>query len=130
MGWYTTHHDPYPPQAPGLEALAAAQPSECNRHYALDRQCCRWLLRSLDRLPSYQLTMTEKLMANMLGVTVAQVTTPADELQAPGLLTRKGGQIGVVDWVSLEQKSCECYGIVKTETDRLLPPRGALLTAA
>jgi len=106
------------------------QTAACNRHHALDRQFCRWLLLSLDRLPSYELTMTEKLMANMLGVTVAQVTTLADDLQALGLLTHKGGQIRVVDRAGLEQKSCECYGVVKTETDRLLPPRGAFLTAA
>jgi CRP-like cAMP-binding protein len=106
------------------------QTAACNRHHALDRQFCRWLLLSLDRLPSFELTMTEKLMANMLGVTVAQVTTLADDLQALGLLTHKGGQIRVVDRAGLEQKSCECYGVVKTETDRLLPPRGALLTAA
>ena len=74
--------------------------------------------------------MTEKLMANMLGVTVAQVMKLADELQALGLLTHKGGQIRVLDRAGLEKKSCECYGVVKAETDRLLPQRDALLTAA
>jgi CRP-like cAMP-binding protein len=102
------------------------QTAACNRHHALDRQFCRWLLLSLDRLPSYELTMTEKLMANMLGVTVAQVTTLADDLQALGLLTHKGGQIRVVDRVGLEQKSCECYGVVKTETDRPAPATRSL----
>ena len=106
------------------------QTAACNRHHAIDRQFCRWLLLSLDRLPSNQLTMTEKLIANMLGLTVANVMTLADELQALGLLTHKGGQIRVLDRPGLEKKSCECYGVVKAETDRLLPQRDALLPAA
>ncbi len=106
------------------------QTAACNRHHAIDRQFCRWLLLSLDRLPSNELTMTEKLIANMLGLTVAAVMKLADELQALGLLTHKGGQIRVIDRAGLEKKSCECYRVVKAETDRLLPQRDVLLTAA
>ncbi len=96
------------------------QTAACNRHHAIDRQFCRWLLLSLDRLPSNELTMTEKLIANMLGLTVDKVMKLADELQKLGLLTHKGGQIRVLDRAGLEKKSCECYGVVKAETDRLL----------
>jgi CRP-like cAMP-binding protein len=106
------------------------QTAACNRHHAIDRQFCRWLLLSLDRLPSNELTMTEKLIANMLGLTVDKVMKLADELQKLGLLTHKGGQIRVLDRPGLEKKSCECYGVVKAETDRLLPQRDALLTPA
>jgi len=106
------------------------QTAACNRHHAVDQQFCRWLLMSLDRLPSNELTMTEKLIANMLGLTVADVTKLADGLQALGLLTHQGGQIRVTDRPGLEKKSCECYGVVKAETDRLLPERDALLPAA
>jgi CRP-like cAMP-binding protein len=106
------------------------QTAACTRHHEIDRQFCRWLLLSLDRLPSNELTMTEKLIANMLGLTVAPVMKLADELQALGLLTHKGGQIRVIDRAGLEKKSCECYGVVKAETDRLLPQGDVLLTAA
>jgi len=106
------------------------QTAACNRHHDVDQQFCRWLLMSLDRLPSNELTMTEKLIANMLGLSVEKVMELADELQALGLLTHNGGQIRVVDRPGLERKSCECYGVVKAETDRLLPQRDALLPAA
>jgi CRP-like cAMP-binding protein len=106
------------------------QTAACNRHHTIDRQFCRWLLLSLDRLPSSQLTMTEKLIANMLGLTVSKVMTLADDLQALGLLTHQSGQIRVLDRPGLEKKSCECYGVVKAETDRLLPQRDVLLPAA
>jgi CRP-like cAMP-binding protein len=106
------------------------QTAACNRHHAVDRQFCRWLLLSLDRLPSNELTMTETLIGNMLGLTVANVTTLADELQTLGLLTHKGGQIRVLDRAGLERKSCECYRVVRAETDRLLPQREPLLSAA
>jgi len=106
------------------------QTAACNRHHQIDQQFCRWLLMSLDRLPSSQLTMTEKLIANMLGLSVEKVMKLADELQALGLLTHQGGRIRVLDRPGLEKKSCECYGVVKAETDRLLPQRDALLPAA
>jgi CRP-like cAMP-binding protein len=106
------------------------QTAACNRHHEVDQQFCRWLLMSLDRLPSNELTMTEKLIGNMLGLDVERVMELAGELQALGLLTHKGGQIRVLDRPGLEKKSCECYGVVKAETDRLLPQRDALLTPA
>jgi CRP-like cAMP-binding protein len=106
------------------------QTAACNRHHAIDQQFCRWLLLSLDRLPSNELTMTQELIANMLGLSVAEVSTRADTLQALGLLTHKGGQIRVIDRPGLERKSCECYGVVKAETDRLLPQRDTLLAGA
>jgi CRP-like cAMP-binding protein len=104
------------------------QTAACNRHHAIDQQFCRWLLLSLDRLPSNELTMTQDLIANMLGLSVAEVSTRADTLQALGLLTHKGGQIRVIDRPGLERKSCECYGVVKAETDRLLPQKDTLST--
>jgi CRP-like cAMP-binding protein len=104
------------------------QTAACNRHHAIDQQFCRWLLLSLDRLPSNELTMTQDLIANMLGLSVAEVATRADTLQALGLLTHKGGQIRVIDRPGLERKSCECYGVVKAETDRLLPQKDTLST--
>src|SRR6476619_2071515 len=93
------------------------QTAVCNRHHAVDQQFCRWLLLSLDRLPSNVLTMTHELIANMLGLSVAEVVTLADRLQELLLLTHKGGQIRVTDRPGVERKSCECYRVVKTETD-------------
>lgn len=100
------------------------QTAVCNRHHSIDQQFCRWLLLSLDRLPSCVLTMTHELIANMLGLSVADVVTLADKLQGLQLLTHKGGQIRVIDRVGVERKCCECYSVVKMETDRLLPQRG------
>jgi len=105
------------------------QTAVCNRHHAIDQQFCRWLLLSLDRLPSNVLTMTHELIANMLGVSVREVMTLADKLQGLQLLTHKGGQIRVTDRPGVETKSCECYRVVKTETDRLLPQKKIPLTA-
>jgi len=99
------------------------QTAACNRHHTIDQQFCRWLLLSLDRLPTSELTMTEELIAKMLGSPVADVMALADGLQVLGLLSHRGGQIRVLDRPGLEQKSCECYRVVKAETDRLLPPR-------
>jgi CRP-like cAMP-binding protein len=106
------------------------QTAVCNRHHAVDQQFCRWLLLSLDRLPSNVLTMTHELIANMLGLSVAEVVTLADRLQELLLLTHKGGQIRVIDRPGVERKSCECYRVVKTETDRLLPQKRMPLTAS
>ena len=106
------------------------QTAVCNRHHALDQQFCRWLLLSLDRLPSNVLTMTHELIANMLGLSVPEVVTLADELQGLLLLTHKGGQIRVIDRPGVEKKSCECYRVVKTETDRLLPRKKISMTGA
>jgi CRP-like cAMP-binding protein len=106
------------------------QTAACNRHHEVDQQFCRWLLLSLDRLPSNELMMTEELMANMLGLSVAAVGALADKFQGLGLLTHMGGQIRVNDRPGLELKSCECYRVVKAETDRLLPLKDLELAEA
>ncbi|MEO8467001.1 MAG: Crp/Fnr family transcriptional regulator [Gammaproteobacteria bacterium] len=98
-----------------------AQTAVCNRHHSLDQQLCRWLLLSLDRLSSDKLNMTQELIANMLGVRREGVTQAAGELQAAGVIRYVRGQITVLDRPRLEELSCECYAVVKRETDRLLP---------
>ena len=101
-----------------------AQTAVCNRHHSVDQQLCRWLLLSLDRLSSSRLAMTQELIANMLGVRREGVTEAASKLQKRGVITYRRGQITVLDRIKLEQLCCECYAVVKRETDRLLP-RGA-----
>jgi CRP-like cAMP-binding protein len=97
-----------------------AQTAVCNRHHSIDQQLCRWLLLSLDRLPGNRLVMTQELIANMLGVRREGVTEAAGKLQKEGLVEYSRGQITVLDRPRLEQRSCECYAVVKAETDRLL----------
>ena len=96
-----------------------AQTAVCNRHHTVDQQLCRWLLLSLDRLASNRLTMTQELIANMLGVRREGVTEAAGKLQKLGVIRYVRGEITVLDRPRLEQLSCECYGVVKKETDRL-----------
>jgi CRP-like cAMP-binding protein len=98
-----------------------AQTAVCNRHHSVDQQLCRWLLLSLDRLPSNRLVMTQELIANMLGVRREGVTEAAGKLQKAGVIRYSRGQITVLDRTKLEQLCCECYAVVKKETDRLLP---------
>ena len=98
-----------------------AQTAVCNRHHSVDQQLCRWLLLSLDRLPSNQLTMTQELIANMLGVRREGVTEAAGKLQDAGVIQYSRGRIAVLDRRKLEQACCECYAVVKAEFDRLLP---------
>jgi len=98
-----------------------AQTAVCNRHHSIDQQLCRWLLLSLDRLSSNRLTMTQELIANMLGVRREGVTDAAGKLQELGVIHYSRGQITVLDRPKLETLSCECYAVVKKETDRLLP---------
>ncbi len=98
-----------------------AQTAVCNRHHSLSEQLCRWLLISLDRLPGNELVMTQELIANMLGVRREGVTEGALKLQAAGVIKYARGRITVLDRAGLEQRSCECYGVVKMEYDRLLP---------
>lgn len=98
-----------------------AQTAVCNRHHTVDQQLCRWLLLSLDRLPSNHLTMTQELIANMLGVRREGVTEAAGKLQKKGVIQYSRGKITVLDRPHLERLSCECYQVVKQETDRLLP---------
>jgi CRP-like cAMP-binding protein len=97
-----------------------AQTAVCNRHHAVDQQLCRWLLLALDRLPSCKLNMTQELIANMLGVRREGVTEAAGKLQRLGVIQYTRGRIEVLDRQALERLSCECYGVVKKETDRLL----------
>jgi len=100
-----------------------AQTAVCNRHHSVDQQLCRWLLLSMDRLPGNELKMTQELIANMLGVRREGVTAAAGALQAAGLIHYSRGHITILDRAGLEQRVCECYGVVKKEFDRLLPYR-------
>ena len=102
-----------------------AQTAVCNRHHTVDQQLCRWLLLSLDRLASNELKMTQELIANMLGVRREGVTEAAGKLQKLGAIHYHRGTITVLDRPKLESLCCECYSVVKKETDRLLPRRPA-----
>jgi len=97
------------------------QTAVCNRHHSVDQQLCRWLLLSLDRLASSEVAMTQELIANMLGVRREGVTEAAGKLQAAKLIDYSRGHIHVRDRKGLEERVCECYAVVKTEYDRLLP---------
>ena len=105
-----------------------AQTAVCNRHHSVDQQLCRWLLLSLDRRRSNRLVMTQELIANMLGVRREGVTDAAGKLQKLGVISYSRGQITVLDRPQLEQLCCECYSVVKRETDRIeglaTPPGG------
>lgn len=96
-----------------------SQTAVCNRHHSIDQQLCRWLLLSLDRLPDNHLTMTQELIANMLGVRREGVTEAASKLQKLGIIEYHRGHITVMDRPGLEALCCECYAVVKRETDRL-----------
>jgi len=98
-----------------------AQTAVCNRHHSLDQQLCRWLLLSLDRLEGCELVMTQELIANMLGVRREGVTEAATKLQLAGLIRYTRGHITVMDRAGLEQRTCECYAVVRREYERLLP---------
>jgi len=103
-----------------------AQTAVCNRHHSLDKQLCRWLLLSLDRLDGKELVMTQELIANMLGVRREGVTEAALKLQKAGLIRYARGHITVLDRPGLEARTCECYAVVKQEYDRLLPVKLAV----
>jgi CRP-like cAMP-binding protein len=109
------------------QALIAqmAQTAVCNRHHSVDQQLCRWLLLSLDRTASNELVVTQELIAHMLGVRREGVTEAALALQRDGLISYRRGRITVLDRPGLERRSCECYGVVRVEYDRLLPDRPA-----
>ncbi|MFC7514734.1 Crp/Fnr family transcriptional regulator [Herbaspirillum sp. GCM10030257] len=102
------------------------QTAVCNRHHSVDQQLCRWLLLSLDRLPSQELVMTQELISNMLGVRREGVTEAARKLQNAGLIQYRRGHITVLDRAGLEARACECYAVVKRESDRLLPQQTVL----
>lgn len=96
-----------------------AQTVVCNRHHSVDQQLCRWLLLILDRLATNQLNMTQELIANMLGVRREGVTEAAGRLQKAGLISYTRGKISILDRKGIEKRACECYRVVKKETDRL-----------
>jgi CRP-like cAMP-binding protein len=98
-----------------------AQTAVCNRHHSVQQQLCRWLLLSADRLPTDELTMTQELIANMLGVRREGVTEAAGHLQQAGMIRYNRGHITILDRAKLERTVCECYAVVKREFDRLLP---------
>jgi CRP-like cAMP-binding protein len=98
-----------------------SQTAVCNRHHSIDQQLRRWLLLSLDRLASNELVMTQELIANMLGVRREGVTETAGKLQQASLIQYSRGHITVVERKGLEDPCCQCYAVVKTECDRLLP---------
>lgn len=98
-----------------------AQTAVCNRHHTVDQQLCRWLLTSLDRLPSNELVITQEFIAHMLGVRREGITGAAGKLQRAGIISYRRGRINIVDRDTLEEHACECYKIVKKEYERLLP---------
>jgi len=104
------------------QALIAqmVQTGACNRHHTLEQQLCRWLLLTLDRLPGNQVTMTQQLIGNMLGVRRAGVLEATSHLQKDGVIEYNGGRITVLNRAKLEKRSCECYEVVKKEIRRLL----------
>jgi CRP-like cAMP-binding protein len=106
-----------------------AQTAVCNCHHSLDQQLCRWLLLSIDRLPTNELSMTQELIANMLGVRREGVTEAAGKLQRAGLIKYSRGHIVVLDRPGLERRTCECYAVVKREYERLLPEIAAMHAA-
>ncbi|KVW96969.1 Crp/Fnr family transcriptional regulator [Thiobacillus denitrificans] len=97
------------------------QAAACNRHHSIEQQLCRWLLLTLDRLPSNELVMTQELVASMLGVRREGITEAAGKLQRAGLISYRRGHIAVLDRAGLETHACECYAVVKKELSRLLP---------
>ena len=107
------------------------QTAVCNRHHSIEQQLCRWLLMSLDRVPSNKVSMTQELIGNMLGVRRGGITEAARKLQAKGLISYSRGNIIVPDRAKLGAHACECYSVVKREADRLSspPPRGVVLNA-
>jgi CRP-like cAMP-binding protein len=98
-----------------------SQTAACNRHHSLVQQLCRWLLLTLDRMPTNELIMTQELVASMLGVRREGVTEAAGKLQQAGVIRYRRGHITVLDRAGLEAQVCECYAVVKTEFARLLP---------
>jgi CRP-like cAMP-binding protein len=103
-----------------------SQTAVCNRHHSIEQQLCRWLLLSADRLATNELRMTQELIANMLGVRREGVTEAAGKLQADELIEYSRGRITILSRPKLEKRVCECYAVVKTEYDRLLPNEIAL----
>lgn len=101
-----------------------AQSVVCNRHHTLEQQLARWLLVTLDRIPSGELVMTQELVANMLGVRREGITQVAGKFQEAGYIRYRRGHISVLDRTGLETRSCECYGVVRQELQRLKQEAG------
>ena len=99
----------------------AGQIAVCSRHHSLEQRLCHWILSSLDRMHSTELTMTHELFAEMLGVRRAGVADAARKLREAGLIQYSRGRISVLDRFKLEARVCECYALVKREYERLLP---------
>jgi len=97
-----------------------AQTAACNRHHSVEQQLCRWLLLTLDRLPTEELVMTHELVASMLGVRRETITDVAGELQRAGCIRYRRGHIAVLDRRGLETRACECYAVIRQELRRLL----------
>ncbi len=97
-----------------------SQTAACNRHHSVEQQLCRWLLLTLDRMPTNELAMTQELVAGMLGVRREGITEAAGKLQAAGFIRYRRGHISVLDRAGLETRVCECYAVVKKELQRLL----------
>lgn len=102
-----------------------AQTSACNRHHALDQQLCRWLLLNLDRRNGNEIVVTQERIADMLGVRREGVTGAALKLQKAGLIQYRRGRIAILDRAGLEERSCECYAVVRRAYDRLLRDAGS-----
>jgi CRP-like cAMP-binding protein len=96
------------------------QTAACNRHHSVEQQFCRWLLLSLDRLPSREMVMTDQMVADMLGLSLEDMSAAAGRLDGDGLIRYSGGRIEVSDRSAVEARACECYAVVKREVDRLL----------
>lgn len=107
-----------------------SQTAVCNRHHSVEQQLCRWLLLTLDRLPGSELTMTQELIASLLGVRREGITDAAGNLQRAGLISYRRGHITVLDKTGLEAHSCECYQVVKKEFHRLLSDANAINQSA
>lgn len=97
-----------------------SQTAACNRHHSIEQQICRWLLTTLDRLPSLEFTMTQELLGSMLGVRREGITQAAGDLRRAGIISYRRGHISILDRAELKRHSCECYAVVKAEQDRLL----------
>jgi CRP-like cAMP-binding protein len=96
------------------------QTAACNRHHSVEQQLCRWLLSTLDRVPSHELIITQELVASMLGVRREGITEAAGKLQDAGFIRYRRGHITVLDRPGLETRACECYAVVRNELNRLL----------
>ena len=126
------HHGPLPRLVLRyIQALIAqiGQIAACNRHHSLEQRLCRWILSCLDRLPSNELTITQELVANMLGVRREGVTEAAGRLREAGLIHHNRGRIAVLDRSGLEAQACECYAVVKRAYDQLLRPENIMGSA-